>query len=76
MTRIETTVVVESDGLSATLTLPVSVTPGRHHAVVIIDEQGEREDPVMWAERTYGSVTDATFVRPESLPFEVRASWE
>lgn len=76
MTRIETTVVVGSDGVSANLALPIPVAPGRHSAVVIIDDHAESADPVAWAARTYGSVTDETFARPEGLPFEVRESLE
>lgn len=76
MTRIETTVVVGSDGVSANLALPIPVSPGRHSAVVIIDDQAEIDDPVAWVDRTYGSITDATFARPEPLPFEVRESLE
>ncbi len=76
MTRIETTVVVGSDGVSAHLALPIPVAPGRHAAVVIIDDRTEIDDPIAWAARTYGSITDDTFARPEELPFEVRESLE
>jgi hypothetical protein len=76
VTRIETTVVVDNDGVSAHLALPLPVAPGRHAAVVIIDDRAEIEDPVAWVARTYGSITDDTFARPEDLPFEVRESLE
>jgi hypothetical protein len=70
--RIETTVTVGDDGVSATIALPVPVTPGRHPAVVIIDDGAEIDDAAAWAARTYGSVTDETFERPEALPLEER----
>ena len=67
MTRIETMMTVDSDGISASIALPVSVTPGRHPAVVIIDNGTEVADPIAWATRTFGSVTDETFEYPEAL---------
>lgn len=76
MTRIETTVVVASDGRSANLALPSPLAPGRHAAVVLIDERADAEDPRAWVARTYGSVTDDTFARPDVLPFEAREPLE
>lgn len=76
MTRIETTMTVDDDGVSARVALPTPVAPGRHPAVVIIDDRRGAEDPVAWATRTYGSVTDETFERPEALPFEEREAFE
>jgi hypothetical protein len=70
--RIETTVIVDNDGVSATIALPVPVAPGRHPAVVILDDGAEIDDPAAWAARTYGSVTDETFEHPEALPLEER----
>ncbi len=72
MTRIETTVTVGDDGASATIPLPTPVAPGQHPAVVIIDDGRGTENPAAWLARTYGSVTDETFERPEALPFEER----
>ena len=69
MTRIETTMTVDSDGISASIALPVSVTPGQHSAVVIIDNGTEIADPVAWAARTFGSVTDETFECPEAFGY-------
>jgi hypothetical protein len=63
VTRIETTVTVNNDGVSATIALPAPIAPGRHQAVVIIDDKGGSEDPGAWAARTYGSVADETFER-------------
>jgi hypothetical protein len=76
LTRIETTVIVGSDGRSANLALPIPLTPGRHAAVVLIDDRADAEDPRAWAARTYGSVTDDTFARPEILLFETREPFE
>jgi len=76
VTRIETTVTVGDDGVSATIALPTPVAPGRHPAVVVIDDEGGGEDSLAWAARTYGSVTDETFERPEALPFEERGAFE
>jgi hypothetical protein len=70
--RIETTVTVDNDDVSTTIALPVPLAPGRHPAVVIIDDGAEIEDPAAWAARTHGSVTDETFERPEALPLEER----
>src|SRR5205085_12004242 len=70
--RIETMVTVDNDGVSATIALPVPVAPGRHPAVVIIDDGAEIDEPATWAARTYGSVTDETFERPEALLLEER----
>lgn len=75
MTRIEATMAVDKDGISASIALPVSVTPGRHPAVVIIDDETESADPVAWAARTFGSVTDETFECPEELPLEDREAF-
>ncbi len=75
MTRIETTMTVDSDGISASIALPVSVAPGRHLAVVIVDDGTEIADPSAWATRTFGSVTDETFECPEELPFEEREAF-
>jgi hypothetical protein len=74
--RIETTVTVDNDGVSATIALPVPLAPGRHPAVVIIDDGAEVDDPAEWAARTYGSVTNETFKRPEALPLEEREALE
>jgi hypothetical protein len=74
--RIETTVTVGDDGVSATIALPVPLTPGPHPAVVIIDDGAEIDDAAAWAARTYGSVTDQTFERPEALPLEEREALE
>jgi hypothetical protein len=74
--RIETTVTVGDDGVSATIALPVPLAPGRHPAVVIIDDGAEIDDAAAWAARTYGSVTDQTFERPEALPLEEREALE
>ena len=76
MRRLETTVTVGDDGVSATIALPVPVAPGRHPAVLIIDEGADIDDPAAWAVRTYGSVTDETFERPEALPLEKREALE
>ncbi len=76
MTRIETTVTVGDDGVSATIALPTRVAPGRHPAVVIIDGRMEGEDPAAWAARIYGSVTDETFECPEALPRDEREAFE
>ena len=76
MRRIETTVSVDNDGVSATIALPVPVAPGRHPAVIIIDDRETIDDPAAWAARTYGSVTDETFERPEALPLEEREALE
>ena len=76
VTRIETTVTVGDDGVSAHLALPTPLAPGRHPAVVIIDDGMGAEDPAAWAARTYGSVTDETFERPEALPLEEREAFE
>jgi hypothetical protein len=74
--RTETTATVDNDGVSATIALPVPVAPGRHPAVVIIDDGAEIDDLAAWAARTYGSVTDETFERPEALPLEKRETSE
>lgn len=76
VTRIETTMTVGEDGVSAHIALPTPVEPGRHPAVVIIDDSVGGENPVVWAARTYGSVTDKTFKRPEHLPLEEREAFE
>ena len=76
MRRIETTVTVGDDGVSATIALPVPLAPGRHPAVVIIDDGAQIDDPAAWAARTYGSVTDEAFERPEALPLEEREALE
>lgn len=70
VTRIETAMTVGDDGLSAHIALPTPIAPGQHLAVVIIDDEMGAQDPVAWAARTYGSVTDETFERPEALPLE------
>lgn len=75
MTRIETTVVVGSDGISANLALPIPITPGRHAAIVLIDDQVTDVDPNAWVARTYGSISDESFAALESLPFEERELW-
>ncbi len=75
VTRIETTMTVGKDGISASIALPVSVAPGRHPTVVIIDDGTEITDPVAWAARTFGSVTDETFECPEELPLEDREAF-
>ncbi len=69
MTRIETTVVVSLDGVSAHIDLPIPVTPGPHPAVVIVDDERVAEDVERWATRTYGALADSTFERPPALPF-------
>jgi hypothetical protein len=74
--RMETTVTVGDDGVSATVALPVPVAPGRHPAVVIIEDGAQIDDPAAWAARTYGSVTDETFERPEALPLDARETLE
>jgi len=76
MTRIETTVMVSTDGASAHIDLPVPVTPGRHPAVVIIDDERVADDVERWAARTYGALDDPTFERPPALPLEERGAFE
>lgn len=76
MMRIETTVTVDDDGVSANISLPTPIAPGRHPAVVIIDDGMGVEDPDAWAARTYGSITDETFEHPEALPLEEREAFE
>jgi hypothetical protein len=44
--------------------------------VIIIDDRATIDDPAAWAARTYGSVTDETFERPEALPLEEREALE
>lgn len=76
MTRIETTVTVSGDGSSARIDLPVPVAPGRHPAVVIIDDGMAADDADRWAARTYGSLTDTAFERPPALPLEERDAFD
>jgi hypothetical protein len=61
MRAIETTAVVGPDG-SVTIDQPVDVSAGRHHAILVIDEQVIPEDPANYPpgffEKTYGSLAD------------------
>lgn len=59
---------VGADGASAHVDLPIHVAPGRHPAVVIIDDAIVVDDAVDWAARTYGAIQDATFERPPQQP--------
>lgn len=76
MTRMETTMIVGDDGVSANIALPTPVAPGCHPAVITIDDRVGVEDPVAWVARTYGSVTDETFERPGAMPLEERDAFE
>jgi len=78
MTRIETVVTVSEDGASARVDLPVHVSPGRHPAIVIIEDEnvGVAKDAANWAARTYGALKDADFERPPALPLEERMLFE
>lgn len=76
MTRIETTMTVSKNGTTAHIDLPVPVAPGRHPAVIIIDDADAAGDAAEWAARTYGALTDDDFERPSPLSFEERRSFE
>jgi hypothetical protein len=72
MQAIETTVTVDSDG-SARGDQPIPVAPGRHRAVLVIDEAVESQPHESWPDfiaRTYGSLADVDLVRPPQGEYE------
>ena len=78
MQAFETTVTVDSDG-SARVDQPIPVTPGRHRAVLVIDEAVEAQAHESWPDfvaRTYGSLADVDLERPPQGEYERREGIE
>jgi hypothetical protein len=66
MRAIETTVRVDADG-TASLSLPASVPPGEHRAVLVIDDEPEapRQPPSPFSTYPVGLAVPTTFRREE-----------
>lgn len=78
MRAIETMVTVGSDGV-AHLDQPLSVAPGRHRAVVVIDEAVEPAERESWPDfldRTFGSLADSDLERHPQGEYEQREELE
>ncbi len=74
MRTIETTITVDDNGVGH-LDRPLTVTPGRHQAVLVIDEAMETAAQESWPEfidRTYGSLADSDLVRYPQGDYEER----
>jgi hypothetical protein len=73
MRAFETTLVVDGQG-AAHLDRPPALAPGRHHAVVTIDESAS-DSTESWSsfiDRTYGSLADSDLVRRPQDAYEQR----
>ena len=76
MRAIETTIMVDERGVGR-LDRPLSVAPGGHRAVVVIDEAadadvGARESWPEFIDRTYGSLADSDLMRYPQGDYEQR----
>lgn len=75
MQSFEATLIVDGQGV-ARVDQPVALTPGRHRAVVTVDEEesvSSSTEP--WSDfiaRTYGSLADSDFVRYPQGAYEQR----
>lgn len=80
MRAIETTITVDADGATR-LDHPIQIVPGRHRAVLVIDEAEavEPKSQESWPEfinRTFGSLADLDFDRQPQGDYEQRSSIE
>jgi hypothetical protein len=76
--RIETTGNVGDDG-SLTIDTLVSVAPGRHRVVVLIEEAPEDTAPLNWqsfVRATYGSLADLPISREPEGEYETREPFD
>ena len=74
MHTIETTITVDQDGIGH-LDRPLAIAPGRHRAVVVIDEAMEAVGREPWPEfidRTYRSLADSDLARHPQGVYEQR----
>ncbi len=75
MQSFEATLIVAGQGV-ARVDQPLALTPGRHRAVVTINEdESEPLSTEPWSDfigRTYGSLTDRDFVRHPQGTYEQR----
>lgn len=78
MRTIETTITVDVDG-AVRVDQPVAIAPGRHRAVLVIDETDEPVEQESWPdfiERMYGSLADVDLLRYPQGDYERREAIE
>jgi hypothetical protein len=66
MKTIEMTILVD-EGRRATIQLPVDITPGRHQAVVVIDEPAVARAPLTFSAHDVGPWPDGFTARREEM---------
>ena len=81
MRSIETTLTVDGNG-AVHLDQPIPLAPGRHHAVIVIDERADEPKPepaepwAHWLDRMYGSLRDSDLQRYPQGEYEQRETLE
>ncbi len=66
MKTIQTTILVDDEG-KATIQLTPDVTPGRHQAVVVIDEPAHSSAPMTFSAHDVGGWPEGFTVRREDI---------
>lgn len=69
--RVDTTLIVDGDG-GAHLEGSVTIPPGRHRVIVLVDDARPREAWDAFIEQTYGSLAKSDLSRPTQGHYEQR----